>query len=70
MYFKFIYYDHSIIELVHSVEGKIIFECVANNILEADKMYKEVVGKDPDKQNYIGCSSEKLQDENLLTLIL
>jgi len=55
MYFKFIYYDHSI-----SIEGKIIFECVANNILEADKMYQEKVGKNPEKQNYVGCSSEKL----------
>lgn len=34
----------------------IIFECDANDILEADKKYEEKVGRAPDKQNHISCS--------------
>jgi hypothetical protein len=37
--------------------GKIIFECIANGILDADKMYQDKIGVDPSKQNYIGCSA-------------
>lgn len=46
---KYIYTDHS------GAEDKIVFECVATGIYEADKMYEEKTGKDPRKQNYVGC---------------
>jgi len=36
--------------------GKVVFECIAQNIIEADTKYMEVTGKDPAKQNYVGCS--------------
>ncbi|MDP1689053.1 MAG: hypothetical protein Q8L47_02895 [bacterium] len=35
---------------------EIIFECVADDILEADKKYIDTTGHDPKKQNNIGCS--------------
>lgn len=43
---KYVYTDHRIEE--------IIFECEANDILEADKKYKEAIGEDPRKQSYVG----------------
>lgn len=51
---KYIYRDNS-------VGGEVIFECVAKDILEADKMYQEKTGKNPEKQTYIGCSIEKIK---------
>lgn len=51
---KYIYRDNS-------AGGKVVFECVAKDILEADKMYQEKTGKNPEKQNYVGCSSEKIE---------
>lgn len=39
----------------NSDKGKIVFECVAKSILEADKLYKEKTGKDPGKQSHVGC---------------
>ncbi len=51
---KFIYRDHS-------AGGKIIFECTAKGILEADKMYKEVTSKDVEKQGHVGCSYEEIK---------
>ena len=35
--------------------GKIMFECDAKDILEADKMYQKETGKDVKKQPHIGC---------------
>ena len=36
--------------------GKLIFECFANDILEADKKYSQATGQRADKQNFVGCS--------------
>lgn len=33
---------------------KILFECVAKDIIEADEKYQEATGKDPEKQKYVG----------------
>jgi hypothetical protein len=38
----------------------IVFECLANDILEADAMFKAETGKDPAKLNHIACSFEKI----------
>ncbi len=43
--------------------GKVVFECSAKDILEADKMYEKETGNDPKKQNFIGCSQEKVVKE-------
>jgi len=51
---KFVYKDYS-------DGGKIIFECIARGILEADKLYEEKTGNNPEKQNNIGCSTEKVE---------
>lgn len=32
-----------------------IFRCEAEDILQADKKYKEATGKDPAKQPHVGC---------------
>lgn len=52
---RFIYRDNS-------AGGKIIFECVAKSILDADKMYEEETGNNPEKQCYVGCSVEKINE--------
>lgn len=39
--------------------GKVIFECDARNIIEADELYKKATGQNPECQNYIGCSIEE-----------
>ena len=44
-----------------SAGDKVVFECVAKDILEADKMYQEKTGKNPEKQSYVGCSIEKIE---------
>lgn len=36
---------------------KEVFACEAKDIIEADKKYKESMGKDPAKQPHIGCES-------------
>jgi hypothetical protein len=36
----------------------IVFECLAGNILTADKMYKAKLGIDPVKQSYVAVSIE------------
>lgn len=36
-------------------KGKVIFQCQAEGILEADKKYEEATGKDPEKQCHVGC---------------
>ena len=46
-----------------SAGGKVVFECVAKDILDADKMYQEKTGKNPEKQSYIGCSIEKIESD-------
>lgn len=35
--------------------AKIVFECVAADILAADKLYREATKQDPVKQPYVGC---------------
>ena len=38
----------------------VVFECDALDILEADKLFEEKIGKTPDKQNHISCSILKI----------
>ena len=38
---------------------KIIFQCEADNILEADHLYKVATGKNVSKQAHIGCQIEE-----------
>lgn len=38
--------------------NKIVFQCQANNILEADKLYEAATGHNIVKQPYIGCYIE------------
>ena len=47
---KFVYVDNS-----NYPPAKVIFEYVADSILEADKAYEDVTGQDPVKQSHIGC---------------
>lgn len=49
---KFIYRDN------HD-ERKIVFECTAENITDADKMYEEKFNIKPEKQSHIACSIQK-----------
>jgi hypothetical protein len=53
---KFTYRDNS-------AGGKTVFECVAGDILEADRLYQEKTGNNPAKQNHIGCSVERVPEE-------
>ena len=48
---KFTYRDNS-------AGRKVLFECVANGILEADILYEKETGKNPEKQNHVVCSIE------------
>jgi hypothetical protein len=47
----------------NSAGGKIIFECVAESILDADEWYEKETGKNPEKQNHVGCSVEEIKDK-------
>jgi len=38
----------------------VVFECEAFDILEADKLFEERIGKAPDKENHISCSMVKI----------
>ena len=49
---QYIYRDNS------TPEKRIIFQCMAENILEADKLYEKATGKDVTKQSYIGCEPQ------------
>ncbi len=49
----------------NSAKGEVIFECVAENILEADKLYEAATGKNPEKQNHVGCSVEKIEENKI-----
>ncbi|MEK7178637.1 MAG: hypothetical protein AAB727_00070 [Patescibacteria group bacterium] len=40
--------------------GKVIFECTAKNIFEADEMYQKETGNDPNKQMFVGRRFEKI----------
>ena len=42
---------------------KVVFECLATDILEADKLYTEKTGKNPEKQNNILVSIEFKTEE-------
>ncbi|KKU03855.1 MAG: hypothetical protein UX07_C0051G0008 [Parcubacteria group bacterium GW2011_GWA2_45_30] len=52
---KYIYRD--------ALKDEIVFECVAKSIEEADKQYQETIGKDPSKQNNVGCSIISVANE-------
>ena len=39
----------------HKNGNNIVFECDAESILDADKLYQEKIGKHPQKQAYVGC---------------
>jgi len=39
---------------------KVVFECITEDISEADKMYEEKFGIKPEKQANIACSIKKL----------
>ena len=45
---KFIYHDNT-------KNGEIVFECEADDILIADKMYEKARNEKPVKQPFIGC---------------
>jgi len=58
---KFIYRDNK------EYPGRIIFECVADDILNADKQYETATGNNPEKQTHIGCEIISIEDnENQL----
>lgn len=38
----------------HNQGDKVVFECEAKDILEADELYKKATGKNPEKQGYVG----------------
>ena len=38
----------------------VVFECEAFDILEADSLFEERIGKAPDKENHISCSIVKI----------
>lgn len=46
---KYIYRDN------RETPPKVVFECQANNILEADAIYRVSTKNDPVKQPYVGC---------------
>lgn len=48
---KYIYRDK------REVPPKIVFECEAENILEADALYRAAGHGDPVKQPYVGCEA-------------
>lgn len=52
---KFIYTDHS------DIPSKAVFECTAEDILEADKKYQAATGKNPEKQPYVGCEIKPVE---------
>jgi len=47
----------------NSAGSEVVFECVAKDILEADELYQTKTGKNPEKQNHIGCSIEKIEPD-------
>ena len=54
---KFVYTDHN-------DNDKIVFTCeTIGGILEADKLYEESTGKDPSKQNYVGCQIKEIKNK-------
>lgn len=57
--FKFIYRDHS----DPADKDKIIFQCEADSGPEADRLYQIATGKDPEKQNYVGCEIIRSKEE-------
>jgi len=43
-----------------------VFECIAENILEADKRYEIATGNKPEKQSYIGCEIIRIEEKSSL----
>lgn len=41
--------------------AELVFECEADNILEADALYRAAAHGDPVKQPYVGCEAFELQ---------
>jgi hypothetical protein len=55
---EFIYIDYN-------KNKEIVFQCVATDILEADRLYEEKFNINPIEQTHIGCAIEELKtDEN------
>ncbi len=52
---RFIYRDNL-------ANGKVVFECTAKGISEADNLYRKATGKNPEQQSHIGCSIEKIKE--------
>lgn len=52
-YKKYTYKDNS-----KTGKGKVVFECVEKSLISADLEFIEMVGYDPSKEKYIGCSVE------------
>jgi hypothetical protein len=48
----------------HSKNDEVLFECVAKSILDADKMYQEKTGQNPERQNFVGCFIEKINKDD------
>lgn len=48
-----------------ALKDEVVFECVAKSIGEADKQYQETTGKDPSKQNNIGCSIKSMANKTI-----
>lgn len=57
---KYIYRDN------RTNEHKTVFECVAEDILEADKRYEAATGHKPEKQSYIGCEIIFIEEKSSL----
>lgn len=45
------------------VPPKVVFECEAENILEADALYRAETKNDPVRQPYVGCERLDLDKE-------
>ncbi|MDD5043395.1 MAG: hypothetical protein PHD51_01850 [Patescibacteria group bacterium] len=52
---RYVYTDHKI--------EKVIFECEAGDILEADELYKKATGNDSSKQAYVGIQILEIKKE-------
>ncbi len=54
---KYIYRDN------RTAAHNTVFECVAEDILEADKRYEVATGNKPEKQSYIGCEIIPIEEK-------
>lgn len=56
--YRYVYRDNS-------QNGKVVFECIAEGILDADEEYKKYTGSNPAKQGYVGCQILTLNDRDI-----